>query len=296
MVTVFDQSCEKEGKQKKFAVIGHPIGHTLSPFIHSRLFALSGIEAEYAALDVEEPGAAMELLRGLCGFNITIPHKKAIIPFLDEIDPKARAFGSVNTVGNFGGRLKGFTTDGAGCLKALQNHGSGFEGDLLLLGNGGAARAIAFEALPFFSSLTIAVRNREHGEALGRDLLRAAPEAEIRVITLAERPEKSFDLLINTTSVGMYPHGDACPAEDAMIKRCGTVFDAVYNPADTVLLQRARAFGCRCIGGMEMLVYQAVAAHEHWYGASFQKEEIEKLCRKAQEALEEHWGRGVKRL
>lgn len=123
------------------AVIGHPIGHTMSPFIHQRLFALEGIPVSYQVLDVPDLPAALPALRELDCFNITIPHKSAILPFLDGLEEKARLFGSVNTVQVKEGKLLGFTTDGAGCYKALENHGCDFSGRVLLLGNGGAARA-----------------------------------------------------------------------------------------------------------------------------------------------------------
>lgn len=121
------------------AVIGHPIGHTMSPFIHQRLFALEGIPVSYQVLDVPDLPAALPALRELDCFNITIPHKSSILPFLDGLEEKARLFGSVNTVQVKEGKLLGFTTDGAGCYKALENHGCDFSGRVLLLGNGGAA-------------------------------------------------------------------------------------------------------------------------------------------------------------
>ena len=104
----------------RFAVIGHPIGHTMSPFIHARLFALSGLSPAYDVLDVPVLSAQLPALRALSGFNITIPHKSAILPFLDAVDEKAALFGSVNTVKNESGRMTGYTTDGVGCEKALR--------------------------------------------------------------------------------------------------------------------------------------------------------------------------------
>ena len=142
------------------AVIGHPIGHTMSPFIHHRLFRLSGIPLAYQVLDVPDLPAALPALRGLDCFNITIPHKRAILPYLDGIDPAAKAFGSVNTVQVRQGKLYGYTTDGAGCRKALENHGLSFHGKMLLLGNGGAARAIAFEAAQGAGDFQITIAHR----------------------------------------------------------------------------------------------------------------------------------------
>ena len=128
------------------AVIGHPIGHTMSPFIQRRLFELSGIPMEYRVLDVPELSAALPELRALDCFNVTIPHKSAIIPYLDGIDDRARLCGSVNTVKVVEGKLYGFTTDGPGAAVSLKIHSMSLQGELLILGNGGAAKAIAFQA------------------------------------------------------------------------------------------------------------------------------------------------------
>ena len=269
----------------RFAVIGHPIGHTMSPFIHKRLFSLSGLSAEYGVLDIAELSNGIDALRKLDGFNITIPHKVNIIPYLDEIDDNV--FGSVNTVRCANGKMKGFTTDGAGCLKALHNHGAGFNGHILLLGNGGAARAVAFEALNAFKSLTLAVRRRERGLELAADLLAHKPEAEIEVVTFEdeEKSLKKYDLLMNTTSVGMFPNAGRSPVGESVVSRCESVFDAVYNPRETKLLQAASKLQKNVIGGMEMLVFQAVKAHEYWYGAEFSGFDVMKLCEDAQEKM-----------
>ncbi|MDO4460214.1 MAG: shikimate dehydrogenase [Clostridia bacterium] len=269
---------------KKFAVIGHPIGHTMSPFIHKRLFSLSGIEAEYVALDIPTVYDSESELCKLDGFNVTIPHKINIIDILDELDDKAKAFGSVNTVYNENGKLKGFTTDGVGCLKALRNHGSGFDGKLLILGNGGAARAIASEAVLTNSGadITVCVRTGSEGkgEELKSHLLRLSPNAKITVTDYVTETVNNthYDLLINTTSVGMYPNAGISPVPKSVVERCDAVFDCVYNPGETELLKIAADLGRTVIPGIEMLVFQAVAAHEYWYNAKFDREDIMKLC------------------
>ena len=133
---------------KKFAVIGHPIGHTMSPFIHTRLFALSGIDAEYTKLDIAPENLAQEYQKTLLkldGYNITIPHKQNIIPLIDEIDSKAKMYGSVNTVANRDGIAKGYTTDPDGFLKALDASGIVLSGRVVILGCGGVARTMAYE-------------------------------------------------------------------------------------------------------------------------------------------------------
>ncbi|MGI6255534.1 MAG: shikimate dehydrogenase family protein [Acutalibacter sp.] len=280
----------------KAAVIGHPIGHTMSPFIHRRLFALEGIAHSYQVLDVPDLSAALPALRELDCFNITIPHKEAILPHLDWVEENARRFGSVNTVQVQEGRLRGWTTDGPGCRKALENHGVPLEGELLVLGNGGAARAIAFEAVgrKAGSRLTIACRegSLSKAQALARELEEYARDLgdgkfSVGTVTYGELEGESsrWDLLLNATSVGMYPHVGVSPVSGEVISRCAAVFDAVYNPAKTELLRLAEEAGAKAVGGMEMLVYQAVAAHELWFGTAFRQEDLAVLCRDAQEEL-----------
>ena len=133
--------------KKKYAVIGHPIGHTMSPFIHKRLFSLSGIDAEYNVYDVppqELKDIFEKELSKLNGFNITIPHKQAIIPFLNYLDPKAKLYGSVNTFFNDNGTFRGYTTDPDGFLMALKSAGIPFKGRTVILGCGGVARTMAY--------------------------------------------------------------------------------------------------------------------------------------------------------
>lgn len=284
---------------QKAAVIGHPIGHTMSPFIHRRLFQLEGIPFVYQVLDVPDLPAALPALRELDCFNITIPHKSAILPFLDSLDAKARRFGSVNTVRVESGRMTGFTTDGAGCQKALENHGLDFSGRLLLLGNGGAARALAFEAADRQRDVDLTIACRENSQpkavALAQEVAAFLRERGDRMFRLTVQTyeelegetssQPGFDLLLNATSVGMYPREGASPVSRQVVSRCGAVFDAVYNPAQTELLRLAEETGAQTVGGMEMLVYQAVAAHEIWYGTRFSQEDLRTLCRDAQEEL-----------
>ena len=284
---------------QKAAVIGHPIGHTMSPFIHRRLFQLEGIPFVYQVLDVPDLPAALPALRELDCFNITIPHKSAILPFLDSLDAKARRFGSVNTVRVEAGRMTGFTTDGAGCQKALENHGLDFSGRLLLLGNGGAARALAFEAADRQRDVDLTIACRENSQpkavALAQEVAAFLRERGDRMFRLTVQTyeelegetssQPGFDLLLNATSVGMYPREGASPVSRQVVSRCGAVFDAVYNPAQTELLRLAEETGAQTVGGMEMLVYQAVAAHEIWYGTRFSQEDLRTLCRDAQEEL-----------
>ena len=279
-----------------FAVIGHPIGHTMSPFIHKRLFDLTGNSPDYIVLDVPTIPEKLEILRGLDGFNITIPHKSEILPYLDEIDEKAKLFGSVNTVKAEGGKLCGYTTDGIGCRKALQRFGLDFAGEMLILGRGGAARAIAFEAVLTAAEPHIDFACRGESMEKAAELCRELSElcekqgkaGAFRVLSYEElqAEEKEYDLILNTTSVGMYPKTGKSVVGPEVIRRGRAAFDAVYNPGETEFLRIAGKNGLVTVGGMGMLVCQAVAAHEIWYGAVFADADIEKLIADAEAETE----------
>ena len=286
------------------AVIGHPIGHTMSPFLQERLFALQDIPLRYQVLDLPELAPNLETLQSLDCFNVTIPHKSNIIPFLADLTEKARLCGSVNTVRVESGKFYGTTTDGIGCRKALLRHGLDLSGEILLLGNGGAAKALAFEAAerPSFH-LTIACRKEsfERAKVLAdslADYARKNGKRGFRIVVetyeeLEADRAAAFDLLLNATSVGMTPHAGISPVSEQVISRCEAVFDAVYNPEETELLRLAKQGGKKTVGGMEMLVYQAAASHEFWYGSQFREEDLDLLCRDAAAELRQRTeGRG----
>lgn len=284
-------------EKKKYAVIGHPIGHTMSPFIHNRLFELEGIDADYSVFDITPEELTMkyrEELVNLDGYNITIPHKQTIIPLLNSLDKKAEMYGSVNTVNNVNGISKGYTTDPNGFLKALDAYNIPLKHNVVIVGTGGVARVMAFEAAIAGCALTIAVRESDL-----HDVAALAAELKLKVagvsvdtckISRLDHFEKStIDLLVNATPVGMYPNEDACPIEDDVISKCAHVFDAVYNPLETKLVKKARANGAVAEGGISMLVWQAVVSHEIWNGTSFNKADIEKICRDSAEELKKNF-------
>ena len=273
---------------KHYAVIGHPIGHTMSPFIHARLFELSGISADYLVFDIPPAELAArfeDTLKKLDGFNITIPHKQAIIPLLDALDPQAALYGSVNTVSNTG-IYKGYTTDPDGFVAALQSENIPLSGRTVILGCGGVARVMAYEAVRRGADLTFAIRaeDKELCAALIADINKNFPEAKVSVCLLTEI-SGDIDLLVNATPLGMFPKTEVCPVEDKVISRSAAVFDAVYNPLETVLIKKAAANGSRALGGMSMLVYQAVSAHTIWDGSVYEKEAIDEICRAASAEL-----------
>lgn len=277
-------------KKKEYAVIGHPIGHTMSPFIHNRLFALAGIDAQYAVLDIapEDLDAAYkEKLKKLDGYNITIPHKQSIIHHLDTLHTKASLYGSVNTVLN-GETSVGYTTDPDGFLTALNAAGIPLTGKVVIAGTGGVARIMAFEAVRAGADVTIAVRREDiHTvSVLCGEIMTTIPGAYCASCFL-DRIGGDIDLLINATPVGMYPHTDAMPVSEEVVKRAAAVFDAVYNPLETTLLKTAKQLGKKTLGGMSMLVWQAVVSHKIWNNSTYSNEQIAKLCDDSAGALEE---------
>lgn len=265
--------------KQKFAVIGHPIGHTMSPFIHKNLFELQKRNVEYLVFDIHPDSLKQEFyvnLKSLDGFNITIPHKEAILPLIDEVDESALKYNAVNCVLNKNGKTYGCSTDAFGFTKALETAGIPLVGKVLVLGAGGAARTLAREATDNSCAVTVAVRdsNTSKAEALTDWLNSHNDNASFTTIN---NINGKYDLVINATPVGMYPNTDACILTEEQLKNCSAVFDAVYNPEKTKLLKMAENLGLKTVGGISMLVWQAVKAHEFWYGAKFDLKDIEKL-------------------
>lgn len=274
---------------KKYAVIGHPIGHTMSPFIHKRLFALADIEAEYTKIDIAPENLAEEYkntLSKLDGYNITIPHKTNIISLIDEIDDKAKMYGSVNTVANKDGIAKGYTTDPDGFLKALEAKGINLDGRVVIVGCGGVARTMAYEVVLKNLPLLFAVRKEDTqiAQFLCKEIKDTVKDAKVDYC-LIEELSGNIDVLVNATPLGMHPNIEAQPVSDLVISKCANVFDAVYNPLETQLIKKALANGANAVGGMSMLVWQAVVSQEKWNGIVFDKSDIEKLCIDAAEEL-----------
>lgn len=259
-------------------LIGHPLGHSLSPFIHDRLFALSGQNGEYTLCDIAPEAFDREIpavLKRICGCNVTIPYKQKILPHLNRIEGKAALYQTVNTVAVTENGIIGYNTDADGFLQALEQADILLEGRVLVLGAGGAGTVLGFEAALAGCELFCHNRTYETAEQLCAQIRKTAPEANCTA-TIAF-PDGPIDLLINTTPVGMYPQSDACPVPDELIARCGAVFDVIYNPRQTVLLQKAEANGAKTAGGMAMLVWQAAVAHKHWFGTEFNPQDMVQL-------------------
>ena len=257
-------------------VIGDPVSHTLSPAMHNAAMASLGLDYAYLAFQVKsaELFAAIQGIKalGLRGLNVTIPHKVAVIQFLDELDPMAADIGAVNTIVNDKGRLKGYNTDASGFLQSLRAAGFNPQGKrIVLLGAGGAARAIGFSLAQSGSYITVLNREIELEQAvlLAQNLSRVA-KSKVSAFALDAANLKvalrGADLLVNATSVGMAPGVGETPVPAGLLQSELTVFDVVYAPLETRLLREAAAKGCRVISGLEMLVRQGGLALELWTG------------------------------
>ncbi len=260
----------------KFALTGHPLGHSMSPLIHDRLFTLSGFEAEpYQLVDIapEDIPASRPVFEEFLGMNVTIPHKQAVIPLMDELGESAKRYSSVNCIKNDGGRLIGFNTDCDGFLRSVEL--LPISGNVVILGCGGVGRMMAIETALHGGTLTLAVRPESIRKAqlLMAEIMEKCSGASVKIADISTL-DGSYDLLVNATPVGMFPKTDACAVSDEVIRNCLCFFDAIYNPTETLLMKKARALGKTAVGGASMLVYQAVKAHEIWYGGSFSSEDI----------------------
>ncbi len=270
---------------KKFTLIGCPLGHSMSPWIHERLFRLAGQTAEYTLTEIapEKLDASVGDLRKLCGFNVTIPYKTDILPHLRKLDELAERYQSVNTVAvNSDGELFGYNTDCSGFLHSVGEIPAGCKA--LLIGCGGVGRMMATECYLHGAELTVVERDLDRAKSLAAELEQRFSKGSIRVLEAA--PEEDFDLLMNATPVGMYPRTNACPVSDEVIARCGRVFDVIYNPTETQLIRKAKALGKEAIGGSAMLVWQAAVAQSICNNTRFDPEDIWALVGEMQEEVD----------
>ncbi len=286
---------EISGKTKICALIGDPVEHTMSPVMHNAAYKKLGLDYVYIPFRVapEQLAAAVDGLRALnvCGFNVTIPHKVSIIPMLDGLDPLAEKVGAVNTVVNNDGELRGYNTDADGFLKALLEREVEPAGkNVVVLGAGGASRAITYILADRGASLTILNRQMELdwaeniAELISEDFGRVVWVLELCNEYLAQALERA-DILVNATSVGMSPAGDESPVPAELLKDNLIVFDVVYNPIMTRLLGEAKAAGARTIGGIDMLAWQGALAFEKWTG---QSAPLDLMRKEAIKMLERH--------
>ncbi|RFU66175.1 shikimate dehydrogenase [Bacillus sp. V59.32b] len=255
-----------------YGVIGDPIEHSMSPDIHNDAFNTQNIKAYYHHFHVRsdllsDAVRGMKAI-GISGFNVTIPHKEAIIPLLDEVEEVALAIGAVNTVVNQNGKFIGYNTDGKGFLQALtEQYASTLAGKkILIVGAGGAARGIYFTLVKEgIHTVDIANRTPEKAERLVAD---CPFEKASRALSISEAEQNlgDYDIIIQTTSVGMSPKLEETPIETANIKKGAFVSDIIYNPLQTKLLTAAEQQGASIQNGLGMFAYQAAFAFEIWTG------------------------------
>lgn len=262
------------GKTRLCGVIGDPIAHTLSPTIQNAAFSNLKLDFVFLAFRVKPADleSAMRGMRGLGihGLNVTMPHKSAVIKHLDQLDSTVQFLGSANTILNKDGKLLGFNTDGVGALKALQENGVKlYDKKVLLLGAGGAAKAIAFAFAEEIGELVILNRAAEKAAELAAALNRVFGK---KIVGGALSPSavqqnlQDADILVNATSVGMHPNVTQSLVQPQWLRPDLAVMDIVYNPVETKLAKDAKAAGAKVISGVEMLIHQGAASFEIWTG------------------------------
>lgn len=255
-------------------IIGYPVGHSRSPLMHNTVLSLHGLNAAYLPFEVQDAGEFItDFVRpqtkkfawNFRGLSVTIPHKLAVIPYLDSVDTTAKAIGAVNTIVINGGKLNGFNTDIVGAMKPLEELVELRDARVAVLGAGGSARAICYGLRQRGANTTI----------FARDMTKAAPlveEFEARS-QLLESFTGDFDIVINCTPIGMRHHSEGeSPLKTEALKNTTLVYDLIYTPNTTALLCNAKEAGCQTLGGMSMLIGQATEQLRLWMGldASFE--------------------------
>jgi shikimate dehydrogenase len=257
--------------KKLFAVIGDPIAHSMSPLMHNDLFQNYAIDAHYLPFHIKKESLqdAVKGLKtlGVSGFNVTVPHKVDIIGLLDQIDPLAEAIGAVNTVVNVDGKLIGYNTDGNGYVRGLTARLDNIqEKSVLIIGAGGAARAIFF-SLAHAGVKRLDIVNRTIDKA--QELINECPYDVTSTVygkKAAETILADYDVIIQTTSIGMSPHTDVTPLDLTNLKSGAFVSDIIYNPLETLLLKEAKEQGADTQNGIDMFAFQGALAFEIWTG------------------------------
>jgi shikimate dehydrogenase len=248
--------------------------------MHNAAFSARGLNAVYLAFETRDVDGCLRAMKalGMGGLSITIPHKSSVIPFLDHVDGLAKKIGAVNTIINSQGRLIGYNTDAIGALKALEEKTELIGKRCLIVGAGGAARAIGFILREKGIPLTLTNRSNSRGEALALSL-------DCPFVPLDALKRIDADLLIQTTPVGMYPHVELCALPLEGLKEGMVVMDIVYNPLETKLLRMAKERRCTTINGLSMFIHQGAEQFSLWTGLeapiSHMKRAVEEALRRA---------------
>ena len=294
----------------KFGLLGAKLGHSLSPQIHTELYKILQLDAAYGLIEVpaEQLAAKVASLRqDYTGLNVTIPHKVAVMQYLDSISPEAKAIGAVNTIHIKDGKAAGHNTDYFGFSRLLTRNGLDPAGKtVIVLGTGGASRAVlqclsdrgAHHIILITRDVTqapadlrakfagpLAPKVHAYAEKLHTDGNRSGKLVLKSMCTYQELPHLQADLLVNCTPVGMAPKTGVSPVSAAVIANCGAVVDVIYNPAETELLRLAKLQGKPAVNGLYMLVAQAVAAEEIWLERRLDEKLIDKLLAQVAQLL-----------
>lgn len=279
-----------KGSTNIVGLIGHPVEHSFSPPMHNAAFQSLGMDYAYVAFDVNpnDLSSAIEGAKSLNikGFNVTIPHKIEVMQYLNELDEVASLIGAVNTI-DFK-NLKGYNTDGIGAVRAIEEVSTIKDKDVIVAGAGGASRAISFYLAKFgANSITILNRNVNKAQNLAEDVLKSDLISDVRLDSISQINGylDNADILVDTTPLGMDPHIDDAPIAraDNMHENL-VVFDAVYNPNETVLIKEAINAGAKPVYGIKMLLYQGAESFKIWTGQDAPIDVMEK-------ALNEYLGR-----
>ncbi len=269
------------GTTRLVALLGDPVAHSLSPAMHNAAFDHYGLDFAYVPLRVAADGVktAIEAIRvfNFRGANVTLPHKTAVIPYLDQLTESARVIGAVNTILTENGRLIGTTTDPEGFLEGYREQGHSFIGQsVAILGNGGSARTIAYALLmqdrP--KRVVLVARDLEKSRRLAAEITErlglvaggAMPIPEISPLAEYASISEAIDVVVNTTPIGMHPNLDASPVRAEDLLPGQVAYDIVYAPERTRLIADAEARGLKTVGGLGMLVHQGRASFEIWTG------------------------------
>ncbi|MBR0471458.1 MAG: shikimate dehydrogenase [Methanosphaera sp.] len=271
------------GKTKITGVIGHPIEHSMSPPMHNNAYKQLNMDYVYVAFHVQ-PENIENLINSsktldIKGLNVTIPHKTTIIPYLDEIDETAEKIGAVNTIQFKNGIAKGYNTDGIGAIKSIQEHTTLKDKNILIIGAGGASKAISFTLInENINSLTIANRSQNNAENLINNIKKQTEFTNINYQQINNVDEilNQTDIIINTTPIGMYPnHQVKPPIKTDNINNKHVIMDIIYNPLETQLLKQAKEKGATTINGTSMLINQGLESFKIFTGKEATYESFE---------------------
>jgi shikimate dehydrogenase len=262
--------------KKVFGIVGHPVEHSLSPAMHNAAYKMAGIDAEYRCFDIdpEDPEDLANFcyetdLNRIAGFSVTMPFKEQIIDYMDHVEVLAREISSVNTVMNEKSNLAGFNTDATGAMKALQEKTDLFGKKALVLGAGGAARALVYGLREFGAEVFVFNRTPDKAKELAKRFV-------VQTIDFRKIGQEGFDIIVNCTPVGMFPNVNESLLTADHIKKGAVVMDVITKPLETQLLIEAKKAGAEVISGERMLLHQAADQFVIWFNRPAPLEVMEK--------------------